>query len=87
MSSMSGRRANPARSMITKLLGRSGASIALALLIFTALIWLRLRLVTDVPRQAYAEPREQQQQREDATRQAAERQRARGDADGPNDGR
>jgi|GEM_PF-4401234 len=41
--------------------GRSGFGIALAVLLFTALIWLRLRLVTDVPRQAYAEPKPQQQ--------------------------
>lgn len=37
-------------------LGRSGFGIAVAVLLFTALIWLRLRLVTDVPRQAYAVP-------------------------------
>ncbi len=42
--------------------GRSGFGIALAVLLFTALIWLRLRLVTDVPRQAYADPKPQQQQ-------------------------
>ncbi|MEO1278631.1 MAG: hypothetical protein AAFV77_06735 [Planctomycetota bacterium] len=38
----------------------------MALLLFTALIWLRLRLVTDVPRQAYAEPKPQGQQQRDA---------------------
>lgn len=37
-------------------LGRSGFGLVLAVLLFTALIWLRLRLVTDVPRRAYAHP-------------------------------
>lgn len=44
------------RSQFLAFLGRSGVGVALAVLLFTALIWLRLRLVTDVPRQAYAVP-------------------------------
>ena len=52
----------PARHEWLAFFGRSGYGIALAVLLFTALIWLRLRLVTDVPRQAYAEPKPQQQQ-------------------------
>lgn len=54
--------AAPARHEWLVFFGRSGFGIALAVLLFTALIWLRLRLVTDVPRQAYAEPKPQQQQ-------------------------
>lgn len=52
----------PARHEWVAFFGRSGFGIALAVLLFTALIWLRLRLVTDVPRQAYAEPKPQQHQ-------------------------
>lgn len=48
----------PHRTLSAIVFGRSWSALALALLLFTALIWLRLRLVTDVPRQAYAEPRE-----------------------------
>jgi hypothetical protein len=51
----------PARHEWLVFFGRSGMGIALAVLLFTALIWLRLRLVTDVPRQAYADPKPQQQ--------------------------
>ncbi len=51
----------PARHAWSGFLGRSGFGLALAVLLFTALIWLRLRLVTDVPRQAYADPKPQQQ--------------------------
>lgn len=46
----------PPRTAWSAILGRSGFSLALALLLFTALIWLRLRLVTDVPHRAYAQP-------------------------------
>jgi hypothetical protein len=49
----------PHRHVWSGVLGRSGFGIAMALLLFTALIWLRLRLVTDVPRQAYAQPKGQ----------------------------
>lgn len=48
----------PHRTLAAIVFGRSWSALALALLLFTALIWLRLRLVTDVPRQAYADPRE-----------------------------
>ncbi|MEQ8844678.1 MAG: hypothetical protein RIB58_07460 [Phycisphaerales bacterium] len=51
----------PTRGPVAGVLGRSGMGIALAVLLFTALIWLRLRLVTDVPRQAYADPKPQEQ--------------------------
>ncbi|MFI4915836.1 MAG: hypothetical protein ACIAS6_04930 [Phycisphaerales bacterium JB060] len=44
------------RRPLAVFLGRSGFGLALAVLLFTALIWLRLRLVTDVPRRAYAHP-------------------------------
>ncbi|UYV12902.1 MAG: hypothetical protein NCW75_01120 [Phycisphaera sp.] len=56
------RTAAPARHEWLAFFGRSGFGIALAVLLFTALIWLRLRLVTDVPRQAYAEPKPQERQ-------------------------
>lgn len=56
------RSTSPARHEWLTFFGRSGFGIALAVLLFTALIWLRLRLVTDVPRQAYAEPKPQRQQ-------------------------
>lgn len=46
------------RTVATIVFGRSWPALTVALLLFTALIWLRLRLVTDVPRQAYAEPRD-----------------------------
>lgn len=46
------------RTLAAIVFGRSWSGLALALLLFTALIWLRLRLVTDVPRQAYAQPRD-----------------------------
>lgn len=62
MSSNTQRTVTPTRSVLDSILGRSGMGIALALLLFTALIWLRLRLTTDVPRQAYADPKGQQQQ-------------------------
>ncbi|MEQ9095683.1 MAG: hypothetical protein RIE32_05415 [Phycisphaerales bacterium] len=52
----------PARSPTIAFLGRSGFGLAMAVLLFTALIWLRLRLVTDVPRQAYAVPEARQSQ-------------------------
>ncbi|MEQ8317625.1 MAG: hypothetical protein RIE77_02970 [Phycisphaerales bacterium] len=50
------------RTAMAAFLGRSGFGLALAVLLFTALIWLRLRLVTDVPRQAYAAPETKQTQ-------------------------
>lgn len=62
MSSSPQRSKSPTRGLAASLLGRSGYGVVVALLLFTALIWLRLRLTTDVPRQAYAEPRTQQQQ-------------------------
>jgi len=37
------------------LVGRSGFGLAMALALFTALIWFRLRLVTDVPARAFAD--------------------------------
>ena len=55
----------PRRTAFSAVFGRSGSPIAFALLLFTALIWLRLRLVTDVPRQAYAAPKPQGQQQID----------------------
>lgn len=62
MSSSTQRSKSPARGLVASLLGRSGYGVVVALLLFTALIWLRLRLTTDVPRQAYAEPKAQQHQ-------------------------
>lgn len=62
----------PARTALAAFLGRSGFGLALAVLLFTALIWLRLRLVTDVPRQAYAVPETKQAQTDSNARDAAE---------------
>ncbi len=62
----------PARTALAAFLGRSGYGLALAVLLFTALIWLRLRLVTDVPRQAYAAPETKQAQTDSASRNAAD---------------
>lgn len=59
------------RSAMAAFLGRSGYGLALAVLLFTALIWLRLRLVTDVPRQAYAVPEAKQTQADGAQSTAA----------------
>ena len=74
MSTATQRSTTPTRSALGSILGRSSAGIMLALLLFTALIWLRLRLVTDVPRQAYAEPKPQgQAEREtDRTRESSD---------------
>ncbi|GIW73782.1 MAG: hypothetical protein KatS3mg103_0304 [Phycisphaerales bacterium] len=46
------------RSAIGTFLSRWSMGVAVAVLLFTALIWLRLRLTTDVPRQAYADPKD-----------------------------
>ena len=54
----------PPRGAWSTILGRSSFSLVMALLLFTALIWLRLRLVTDVPHRAYAEPKPQRQSHE-----------------------
>ena len=56
MSSHTPRSVRPARSPLASFVGRSGYGLVVAVLLFTALIWLRLRLTTDVPRQAYADP-------------------------------
>jgi len=58
MASSRARSFRPARSAFASVIGRSGYGIAIAVLLFTALIWLRLRLTTEVPRQAYAEPKQ-----------------------------
>ncbi|MEO1008486.1 MAG: hypothetical protein AAFX79_07960 [Planctomycetota bacterium] len=65
-------RARQQRSTFSVVFGRGGFSIALALLLFTALIWLRLRIVTDVPRMAYAEPENAAAERTDGASDAPE---------------
>lgn len=61
-----------------------GATRSLALLVCLGtlagvLIWAKLRLVTDIPRSAYADPRENEQNEQDA-RGEGEGQRVNGDA-------
>jgi len=46
------------RGAMACLVGRSGFGLAMALALFTALIWFRLRLVTDVPARAFADREE-----------------------------
>jgi len=72
MSTTSSRTIVPSRGVLASVLGRSSTGIAMALLLFTALIWLRLRLVTDVPRQAYAEPKAQGQAQHEAETKPSE---------------